>query len=162
MPKKASYITVYRIGHPHYIDRLDGEGAAISGGRWNEKGQRVVYTSQTSSLAILELLGHISDFYDPVPYQLIAIKVSTVSLLHYQELSAKLPDSWKEDRAGKKICLQIGREWLNEKLSAVPQVPSVHNLLEYNFLLNPAHPEFEAKIIEEHWYLYDGRLKNSY
>lgn len=60
MPKKASYITVYRIGHPHYIDRLDGEGAAISGGWWNEKGQRVVYTSQTSSLAILELLGHIS------------------------------------------------------------------------------------------------------
>lgn len=152
-------MTVYRIGHPAYIDHLDGEGAAIAGGRWNEKGQRVVYTSQTSSLAILELLGHISDFYDPLPYQLIAIKVSTASLLDYRELSPKLPDSWKEDIAGKKICLQIGRAWLNQKLSAVLQVPSVHNPLEYNFLLNPLHAAFEAEMVEKHWYLYDQRLK---
>lgn len=66
---------------------------------------------------IVELLGHISDFYDPVPYQLIIIKVPTVSLLDYQELSTKLPDGWKEDIAGKKIYLQIGGVWLNESQS---------------------------------------------
>ncbi len=68
MSKKALSFVIYRIGHPVYVDRLDGEGATRISGRWNKKGQKVVYTAQTSSLAILELLGHISDFKEKYWY----------------------------------------------------------------------------------------------
>ncbi len=152
-------LVVYRIGHPVYVDRLDGEGSARTGGRWNKKGQKVIYTAQTSSLAILELLGHISDFNDPVPYQLIAIKVGATSLLDYQTLSVDLPENWSTHPAGITLTRQIGSQWLEEKKSAVLRVPSVHNPIEHNFLLNPEHDAFEAEVIEKQWYLYDGRLK---
>lgn len=151
-------ITVYRLGHPSYIDRLDGEGAALRGGRWNLPGQRMVYTAQTSSLAILEVLAHIADFKDPLPYQLVEIQLSIHSLLHYTDLSAELPPAWSLHQAGDKITRSIGSEWIRKKNSAVLVVPSVHNPLESNYLLNPDHPELEAKITGKHWYLYDHRL----
>jgi RES domain-containing protein len=154
-----SQIFVYRIGHPDFIDKLDGEGAARSGGRWNYKGEKVVYTSETSSLAILELLSHISDFSDPVPYQLITITIEIKSLLHYENLSPALPPGWSLHEAGEKITQSIGSHWLNDRKSAVLKVPSVHNPLETNYLLNPMHPDFKAEIVDKHWYLYDNRLR---
>lgn len=154
-----AHLTVYRIGNPNFIDKLDGEGAALGGGRWNYKGEKVVYTSETSSLAILELLSHISDFSDPVPYQLITINVQVKSLIHYEELSAELPHGWALHEAGEKITRSIGSNWLNEGRSAALRVPSVHNPLEANYLLNPNHLDFKAEIVEKQWYLYDNRLR---
>ena len=154
-----SRIFVYRIGHPGFIDKLEGEGAARSGGRWNYKGEKVVYTAETSSLAILELLSHISDFSDPVPYQLITINVEIKSILQYEELSPELPPGWSLHEAGEKITKSIGSSWLSDGKSAVLKVPSVHNPLEANYLLNPKHPDFRAEIVDKHWYLYDNRLR---
>lgn len=38
------------------FDPLDGQGAALYPGRWNKAGVRMVYTSQSPELAMLELL----------------------------------------------------------------------------------------------------------
>jgi RES domain-containing protein len=40
---------------------FDGEGASRAGGRWNSKSNRVIYTSENRSLAVLEILVHLSD-----------------------------------------------------------------------------------------------------
>jgi RES domain-containing protein len=45
-----------RSAYPAY----DGEGARRVGGRWNSKGIRVLYTSENRSLAVLEILVHLS------------------------------------------------------------------------------------------------------
>lgn len=45
-----------RANHPAY----DGEGARLVGGRWNSKGTRVLYMSENRSLAVLEVLVHLS------------------------------------------------------------------------------------------------------
>src|SRR3954468_4025790 len=38
----------------------DGEGARRVGGRWNSRGTRVLYMSENRSLAVLEILVHLS------------------------------------------------------------------------------------------------------
>ena len=45
-----------RANFPAY----DGEGAYRVGGRWNSKGTRVLYMSENRSLAVLEILVHLS------------------------------------------------------------------------------------------------------
>ncbi len=38
------------------FDPLDGQGSALYPGRWNQRGVRLLYTSQSPELAMLELL----------------------------------------------------------------------------------------------------------
>src|SRR4051812_40788680 len=45
-----------RASYPAY----DGEGARRVGGRWNSRGTRVLYMSENRSLAVLEILVHLS------------------------------------------------------------------------------------------------------
>ena len=45
---------VYRLARREYAQHLDGQGAALFGGRWNAVGQPVIYTAQHRSLAVLE------------------------------------------------------------------------------------------------------------
>jgi RES domain-containing protein len=149
---------VYRLGNPSYINRLDGEGAAKVGGRWNSVGQAVVYTAQTSSLAILEVLGHISNPAFYLPYQLVHIEIDSALCMDYTTFSPALPEGWATKAGGEKITKNIGTEWLSEAKAPYLKVPSVHNPLEHNYLLNPQHAKFESKIVHKHWYLYHDRL----
>jgi RES domain-containing protein len=50
---------IYRLCRASYPP-YDGEDARRAGGRWNSKGARVVYMSENRSLAVLEILVHLS------------------------------------------------------------------------------------------------------
>lgn len=50
---------VYRIAKTKYIHDLSGAGARIYGGRWNNKGVGLLYTSENRALATVEHLGHV-------------------------------------------------------------------------------------------------------
>lgn len=151
-------LLVYRLGHPRYIDRLHGEGAAKVGGRWNRVGQAVVYTAETSSLSMLEVLGHLSDPAFEVPYQLISIAIDAHDCLDYQQFSPALPNGWAYQTGGEKITQDLGSQWLSDAKAPYLKVPSIHNPLEHNYLINPKHPNCRAEIIDKHWYLYHDRL----
>ena len=47
---------VYRISEERFINDLSGKGSGYSGGRWNPKGKNVLYASENSALAILEII----------------------------------------------------------------------------------------------------------
>jgi RES domain-containing protein len=98
----------------------DGKGARLAGRRWNSKGLRVVYTSENRSLAILEVLAHLSDLL-PDGYVLGV---------------AALPADITPD--------VLDAAELRGKSSVALSVPSVTSG-ERNYLLNPEHPGF-AKI----------------
>jgi len=53
-------VIVYRIAKTRYIYDLTGAGARLYGGRWNQKGIGMIYTSENRSLASLEFLVHIA------------------------------------------------------------------------------------------------------
>lgn len=119
---------------------FDGEGAFRFGGRWNSKGQRAVYASNSLALALLEILVHI-DPSRAVP-ELVAIPIEIPRGMIEQgphssldQIGDGLPWPLKQTR-------QIGDRWLAGAKQAVLQIPSAIIPLESNFLLHPAHPEF--------------------
>jgi RES domain-containing protein len=54
----------------HQASAFDGDGARRYAGRWHHKGQSVVYTAATQSLAALEILVHVDS--DLIPNNFIA------------------------------------------------------------------------------------------
>lgn len=148
----------FRIGHPEYIYQLDGTGAAIYGGRWNSIGQRMLYTAANSSLAILELLTHINVPVAQLTYKLIQLEFKNNHVLKLSDQTDSLPLNWVNHPQGLNLTRKIGDQWLKEGSSPILKVPSVHTPFEYNYLMNPLHPDFRVNIKEKSWYLLDNRL----
>ena len=133
-------MTVWRIVKAKYADSaFSGEGASRVGGRWNSRGQWVVYTSGTLSLAALELLVHLNP---PVHFDWIAMAAEFDAGLVETLDSSLLPAEWRRFPVPASTG-DFGDAWLSEARSAVLAVPSVIVPGENNFLLNPAHPDFQ-------------------
>ena len=54
----------------------NGEGAALTEGRWHQKGQEVIYASEHYSTAMLEKLAHYNGVLPPKQH-FIEIQIST-------------------------------------------------------------------------------------
>lgn len=118
---------------------LSGEGARLSGGRWNEKGQRVVYTSTSLSLAILELFVHVEP--NEVPPDLVAVPIDVPDAVSRAAWAASdLPQEWRRYPAPASL-RAMGSVWLRAKEAAALFVPSAVVPEEQNVLLNPLHDD---------------------
>ena len=131
----------WRLVHRKYVhSAFSGEGARLAGGRWNSEGQSVVYTAGSLSLALLEIIVHLEfkealKFYKAIPVGIPESLLQTID-------PDKLPDSWSASPP--QSCTQfIGNCWMEQHASAVLKVPSAIVPNESNYLLNPAHPEFD-------------------
>ena len=139
----------------HAGSAFDGEGARLYGGRWNSRGTRVVYTSETLSLAALESLVHLNP---PVAFKYVAIPVEFDETMVEILDPADLPDAWTEEPPSP-LSMAVGDHWVGEARSAVLALPSVIIPTERNYLLNPAHPQFpEVKIGKAAPFSFDPRL----
>ena len=119
---------------------FDGEGARRYGGRWNPVGVRVVYTSESISLAALEALVHV----DPpeAPEDLVVIPVDIPNDMGITEVTSRgLPGGWRSSPGPPRL-QQVGLNWVRTGQTAVLSVPSVVVPEERNYLMNPAHPDF--------------------
>jgi RES domain-containing protein len=136
--------TVWRITTVRFAaTAFSGEGARLFGGRWTPKGLEMVYTAESRSLALLEMLvlgAPLRARYVLIPASLPdAVSVSHVGV-------ADLPAQWR--RLEHRDALQrIGRDWLERGQSAVLAVPSAVVPAECSYLLNPIHPDFAQIII---------------
>ena len=52
---------------------MDGEGAFLYGGRWNNPGARIVYLAETRALAAMEILTHVDRVLLSIPYIVIPV-----------------------------------------------------------------------------------------
>lgn len=118
----------------------DGEGARRYGGRWNKPGTPVVYTSGTLSLAVLEYLVHVDS--DILPDGLVSIRATIPDTLQIETIdTSSLAGDWKAEIIP--VSLQeVGTSWANQGKSPVLRAPSVVIEHEWNYVLNPRHPEF--------------------
>ena len=124
---------------------FDGSGAAREGGRWNSAGIRVVYASKHLAMASLEKYVHLPK---PVPAatKLVRFTVDfngvTTKTLH----PADLPANWNVSPVPAET-QKIGDDWVESNETAILAVPSAIIPEEWNFLLNPAHPDFKKVTI---------------
>jgi RES domain-containing protein len=85
---------VYRIvKSEERTQDLSGIGAFRAGGRWNDKGTYVLYTSENSSLAFLENLVHFDTVQIPEELYIIEISLSKPELI-LQIPEAEHPEDW--------------------------------------------------------------------
>ena len=136
---------------------LDGEGARLYGGRWNRPGSAVVYTSGSVALAALELLVHLSPADAPRDLVLVTVEIPD-SVSREQVGAPGLPRNWAQSPEHP-TCRARGQAWLAAATSAVLIVPAAPVPEEFNYLLNPAHPDFvRIHAVAERSFAFDPRL----
>ncbi|MBD2305651.1 RES family NAD+ phosphorylase [Chroococcidiopsis sp. FACHB-1243] len=134
-------VRVWRICNAKWAaTAFDGQGAKTYGGRWNPTGVAVVYTSSSLALAAFELLVHLGVKTTPKPH--VAIPADIPEQLSIDSvLSEQLPSDWRDDPPPPVLAI-IGSQWIRNARSAVLKVPSAVIDEEWNYLLNPTHPDF--------------------
>ena len=132
---------VYRLVRKKYPNPLSGEGAARSGNRWNSKGTALIYCADSRALAMAEVAVHLSLGLLPKDYEMVELEIpSEVSLGSLT--SANLPVGWNSFPHLLQT-QRIGDKFVEASESCVLQVPSAVVPGDFNYLLNPAHPDFE-------------------
>ena len=144
------------VGARYKDDSFSGEGARLLGGRWNSKGTTMIYTAGSLALASIEMMVNL-----PGPMLLeefFRIPVHIPQNLIIDLPLDRLPGDWNSRPVSPAI-RAIGDRWVKEKTSAALKVPSVVVPEESNYLLNPAHPDFEKITIGSPIkYRFDPRL----
>lgn len=149
---------VWRIcPQPYVSSALAGLGGLYAAGRWHHRGQPIVYTSATPSLAALELLVHVDPALAPTDVRLLEIDVPSGVSVEGCDPETIIAD-WMSYPAPSEL-QDFGSKWLSSLRSAVLEVPAAVMPVESNFLLNPRHPQFaRVSVVRELPFSFDSRL----
>jgi RES domain-containing protein len=148
---------VYRIGKTKYAKDLSGEGARLNGGRWNHKLVPCTYTSESRALALLEYTVNVNieDIPRALSITTFEIQDSQIQLL----TEADLPGNRRQIPAPSST-KDFGTALLRSLNYSVTGIPSSILPNEYNYLLNPLHPNSRNfKIADIADFAYDVRIK---
>ncbi len=148
---------VYRLAVKRYASDISGIGAELTGGRWNYKGTRVLYTSDSRALCTSEIAVHTPMGILPKDYQLITIEIPDD--VPFKTIEAnKLPSGWNYFPYSK-VTQEIGEEFVEEGKFLYLKVPSAVVHGDYNIIINPLHVDFKkVKIKQIESFHFDERL----
>lgn len=151
---------VYRIERQRYLeDTLKGIGASLTNGfRWNSLSTRMVYTAESRALAMLEIFVHINGFED-LPNDRFFVEIFIPDDIQILEVLEKdLPHHWNM-HPPILVTQKIGDSFVYNTIAPVLKVPSVLVPNEYNYLINPLHPDSQKIKVKEFYILkIDARL----
>lgn len=147
---------VYRLTKGNYRNEISGVGAERFGGRWNNKGIRIIYTGESRALCTTEIAVHTPLGNVPENYYLQTIQLPKTEI---QKISATdLAENWRNfphtiSTKG------IGDEFVKKGKLLVLKVPSAVVQDEFNYLINPAHELFtKVRLIAVETFKFDSRL----
>ncbi len=147
-------MNVFRITKEAYSTHLTASGYPA---RWNTKGTFVIYTAESRSLACLENLVHRSGEGDNALYKVMVIQIPDTLKVETIALS-NLKNDWKKVE-NYSYCQAFTAGWITGKKTAVLKVPSAIIKNEYNFLINPNHPDFKKiKLVNTEDFIFDNRF----
>lgn len=145
---------VFRIPLTRYAGELYASGMA---GRWNNEGEKVIYTAASRSLACLENLVHKRGRGLQQHYRTMVIHIPDDLPMHRVELQ-DLPENWSQESEPDQ-CRQIGSAWYKTGKKPILSVPSAVVPYERNIIIHAPHPDFDKiQIIGEELFYFDPRL----
>lgn len=152
---------VYRIEREKYLDStLKGIGAAFAEGyRWNSLNTFLVYTAASRALATLEVSVHL-DLSEDLPTDRYYVEIDIPDDILILELDTEdLPMGW--DAKPPSLATQsIGDDFVKDAPAAVLKVPSCIIPPEFNYLINPNHPDArKITVVSIVPLVFDGRMK---
>lgn len=141
-------VTVYRLTKIRYQNLIfSGLGGLYADGRWTLRGHPVIYTSASISLAVLEYTinyrrrGWVS-----------ASVLGRATIPDNVTIDAVNPDvlprNWFAADSPPKL-REFGQRWLHASESAILKVPSAIVVEEWNYILNPQHPDFKKLVLQK-------------
>ncbi len=149
---------VYRISSTRYAKDLTGEGARLYGGRWNHRLTACIYTSESRALAVLEYTVNVTADDIPRALSIVTIDIPDDKILEITE--PELPGNWKEAPVPAST-QAVGTRILKAMIFPVIKIPSAIIPREFNFILNPFHPDSSRFVIEDiSDFVYDIRIKS--
>lgn len=145
---------IYRITKEKWAGILNGSGYA---GRWNPNGIFVCYTAQSKALACLEMLVHLQT--NELNHSFKITKINLPAGIIVSEINEnELGDNW-QDYFEMHRTQELGKKWIFSHESCLLKVPSALLKGEYNYLINPAHPDFKKiEDLEIEDFVFDPRL----
>ena len=147
----------YRLAKQDYAADFSGKGAELTGGRWNSKGTAMVYTSQSRALCLAEIAVHVPVGIVPLNYFLTEIEFpDNIEFISVSEES--LPSGWNSFPHSQ-FTQELGDDFIATNKSLIMKVPSAVVQGDFNFLINPKHPDFGfIRIIQIEPFSFDKRL----
>lgn len=137
---------VYRLAKDkpgrYRADDLSGNGAALAGGRWNPRGTPVLYTCANASTAVLETRVHATGILPLKDLFLVTIEVPDELIRVAWE--PELPPDWNRSGVLPRSTIEIGQTWIAGANALAMKVPSVVCPTDFNYILNPRHPDMRA------------------
>ena len=134
VPRLRKSLQAYRMGDPAgEYPAYCGDGSRKYPGRWNERGQPVIYASEYYSTALLETLVRTGEMPPNQHYVEIEIPAGVT----YEVVTKDALPGWCDlDGA---VARAFGATWFRERRSAILIVPSVVARVERNVLIHPHH-----------------------
>ena len=146
---------IYRICLAKYASELVASG---NPGRWNLRGQLVIYAAGSRALACLENVVHRSGEGLNSLFKVIRINVPDALLIEELTLD-QMPSDWQLPRYYAR-CQPLGTAWYQRQTAAVLRVPSSIIAYEHNYVLNTRHPDFgQIRIVGREDFEFDSRIK---
>lgn len=141
----------------HKKQAFTGIGTQFTSGRWHHKMTSMVYCSDTSALAALEVFVHLQEEAKRIKFVSFELDIPKSLILEVEDI-ATLPKRWRSQPPGAGT-KKIGSDWVASMTSAVLSVPSTIIPSERNYLLNPAHSDFsKITILASEPLSFDARL----
>lgn len=138
----------------HQDTAFSGVGGLYAQSRWIPQGFLVVYVSESLALASLEVFVHTES--DRIP--LVAIRAFLPEDIAIAEVNiSNLPSNWQKESAYP-ILQNIGKQWLLAQQTPILKVPSAIVPVEFNYLLNPQHPDFQLAFDPPVKFKFDERM----
>ncbi len=131
------------------------------GFRWNSKYTYLVYTAESRALAMLEISVHL-DLSEDLPIDRYYVEIDVPEDILILEVSIKdLPINW--DSKPPLLATQfIGDDFVRSGEAAILKIPSAIIKPEFNYLINPNHPDAKRiKIISKESLNFNERLSHS-
>lgn len=149
---------LYRISKAKYAKTaFSGVGGLEAAGRWHHRGQLIVYAAATLSLAALEYLVHLGRRDAKISLVSLRATIPDVTAIEVIDV-ASLAKNWDASPPVDST-MALGTEWCLELRSAILKVPSVIVPGEFNYLLNPQHPDFKLlEVSKPEPFSFDPRL----
>lgn len=148
---------LFRLSRSKYSTDLSGLGARLAGGRWNTPGVALVYTSESRALCTTEIAVHTGLGLLPDDYQMITLSVPD-DVLYTSLDPASLPAGWRFYPYTPATQL-LGNQFVADCEFLILKVPSAVVPGDYNFLINPAHPEINrVSIVSVEAFGFDERM----
>jgi len=147
----------FRLTRSKFATALSGKGAALKGARWNSIGVELIYTASNRSLAMAEVAVHFTLATLPSDYVMMTLFIPDA--MAFQKLKeSDLPTDWNTFPHPPST-QAIGDAFVAANKFCVLQIPSSVTQGDYNFLINPNHPDFvKVKIITTTKFPFDKRI----